>query len=263
MNILILMAGAGSRFEQVGYPLPKPLIEVNDKHIIEWTTRSLPFIDHYNSQSKQKIIFAIRQKDEDNFQITKRLTKIYGKKIDFKVFDNLTKGNLETAFLSLNKFSNIHHKEDLLILDSDNHYDGSNLINFINILKLKHSLFSAICDFDPIDNSAKWCFAIKNGDRVNKLVEKDNQALLQGGKPMVGVFYFSQIQLFKRIAEYILNQKIEYEKEKKEIYMSQSVQKCIDLNIPVYGLNVKNVIPLGTPEDIVNLKDKEFIKFSK
>lgn len=257
------MAGAGSRFEQVGYPLPKPLIEVNDKHIIEWTTRSLPFIDHYNSASKQKIIFAIRKQDEENFQITERLKKIYGKKIDFAVFNNLTKGNLETAFLSLHKFDKTDHKKDLLILDSDNYYDGSNLVNFINIIKLKHDLFSVICDFDPIDNSAKWCFAIKNGNIVKKLLEKDNQALSQNGRPMVGVFYFSQIQLFKRIAEYILNKKIDSEKEKNEVYMSQSVQKCIDLNVPVYGLSVKDVIPLGTPQDIVQLKDKQFIEISK
>jgi len=263
MNILILMAGAGSRFEQVGYPFPKPLIEVNDKHIIEWTTRSLPFINHYTSTSEQKIIFAIRKKDEEDFQITKRLTKIYGNKIDFVVFDNLTKGNLETAFLSLNKFSKTDYKKDLLILDSDNYYDGSNLINFINILKLKHDLFSVICDFDPIDNSAKWCFAIKNGNVVKKLLEKDNRALSQNGRPMVGVFYFSQFYLFKEIAEYILNKKIDYEKEKKEAYMSQSIQECIDMNIPVFGLSVKDVIPLGTPQDIMKLKDKQFIKASK
>ena len=257
------MAGAGSRFEQVGYPLPKPLIEVNDKHIIEWTTRSLPFIDHYNPASKQKIIFAIRKQDEENFQITKRLKKIYGKKIDFAVFNYLTKGNLETAFLSLYKFDKLNDKKDLLILDSDNYYDGSNFINFINIIKLKHDLFSVICDFDPIDNSTKWCFAIKNGNVVKKLLEKDKQALSQNGRPMVGVFYFSQIKLFKRIAEYILNKRIISDKEKNEVYMSQSVQKCIDLDIPVYGLRVKNVIPLGTPQDIVQLKDKQFTEISQ
>lgn len=35
MNILIPMAGAGSRFEKAGYTFPKPLIEVNGKPMIQ------------------------------------------------------------------------------------------------------------------------------------------------------------------------------------------------------------------------------------
>ena len=50
MNIIVTMAGRGARFSDVGYPMPKPLIEVENKHVIEWTTRSLPFIEHYNKK---------------------------------------------------------------------------------------------------------------------------------------------------------------------------------------------------------------------
>ena len=35
MNILIPMAGAGSRFEQAGYTFPKPLIEILEQHKID------------------------------------------------------------------------------------------------------------------------------------------------------------------------------------------------------------------------------------
>ena len=34
MNILIPMAGEGSRFKQVGYTIPKPLIEIKGKPIV-------------------------------------------------------------------------------------------------------------------------------------------------------------------------------------------------------------------------------------
>ena len=40
MNVLIPMAGAGSRFEKVGYTFPKPLIEVNDKPMIQVVTEN-------------------------------------------------------------------------------------------------------------------------------------------------------------------------------------------------------------------------------
>ena len=41
MNVLIPMAGAGSRFEQAGYTFPKPLIDVNGKPMIQVVTENL------------------------------------------------------------------------------------------------------------------------------------------------------------------------------------------------------------------------------
>ena len=43
LNILIPMAGAGSRFESAGYTFPKPLIEVNGKPMIQLVTENLGF----------------------------------------------------------------------------------------------------------------------------------------------------------------------------------------------------------------------------
>ena len=58
MNIIVTMAGRGARFSDVGYPMPKPLIEVENKHVIEWTTRSLPFIEHYNKNKETEWFFG-------------------------------------------------------------------------------------------------------------------------------------------------------------------------------------------------------------
>ena len=41
MNILIPMAGAGSRFEQAGYTFPKPLIEIHGKPMIQKVVENL------------------------------------------------------------------------------------------------------------------------------------------------------------------------------------------------------------------------------
>jgi NDP-sugar pyrophosphorylase family protein len=35
LNVLIPMAGAGSRFEKAGYTFPKPLIDVKNKPMIQ------------------------------------------------------------------------------------------------------------------------------------------------------------------------------------------------------------------------------------
>ena len=41
MNVLIPMAGAGSRFQKAGYVFPKPLIEVNGKPMIQVVVENL------------------------------------------------------------------------------------------------------------------------------------------------------------------------------------------------------------------------------
>ena len=41
MNIVVPMAGAGSRFEKAGYSFPKPLIEVKGDPIIAQVVKNL------------------------------------------------------------------------------------------------------------------------------------------------------------------------------------------------------------------------------
>ncbi len=47
MNVLIPMAGAGKRFFEAGYVFPKPLIEVNNKPMIQWVIESLNLKANY------------------------------------------------------------------------------------------------------------------------------------------------------------------------------------------------------------------------
>ncbi len=255
MNIVVLMAGEGSRFKEIGYPLPKPFIEVGDKHILEWTTKSLPFIKHYGKSKidiPYNLTFAIRTEHEDQFQIISRLKKIYGEDINIKIFDKLTQGNLETAYLTC---QDLDQTKEVLILDSDNAYDGSNFLNFLNMFKNKYEDFATICHFQPLDNSHKWCFAIKQGNKVKDLLEKDERAISLGGQPMVGTFYYNKTSLFTEVSEFILGQN---KKIRGEFYMSQSIQCLIDNGINVFGCEVADVKPLGTPEDIVKIRDNEY-----
>ena len=41
LNIVVPMAGRGSRFVNAGYKLPKPLIMVHDKPMIQYVTNNI------------------------------------------------------------------------------------------------------------------------------------------------------------------------------------------------------------------------------
>ena len=52
LNILVPMAGEGSRFKEAGYFFPKPIIEVLNKPMIQWVIESLNIEANYIFNSK-------------------------------------------------------------------------------------------------------------------------------------------------------------------------------------------------------------------
>ena len=253
MKKIVLMAGKGSRFTDIGYPAPKPFIEVNNKYILQHTTESCGSLIDHKSKNNPDLYFSFLQKDENFFNITDRLKRVYGHEIKFNIFKDITRGNLETAYETI-KQSEIKDDDPVLFLDSDNKYNGENLETFLNVLhQFDTEDFASIVYFNPIDNSSKWCFAFVDEEtkKIKTIKEKEETAIIEGGEPMVGVFYFSSAKLFKKLAEGVLNSD---KPVHNEFYMSQSIELAIEKNISVYGLLVDDVVPLGTPKDIVKAR---------
>ena len=61
LNVLIPMAGAGSRFEQAGYTFPKPLIEVRNKPMIQVV------VDNLNI--KANYIYIVQKKHREKYNL--------------------------------------------------------------------------------------------------------------------------------------------------------------------------------------------------
>jgi|688.fasta_scaffold137657_4 NDP-sugar pyrophosphorylase family protein len=95
INVLIPMAGRGERFSSVGYDLPKPLIEINGRPMIEWALRSLD-VDFY----LHNFIFVVRdyQNDEINNRIASVLTCLVPNNKIVKI-DYVTEGPACTCLL--------------------------------------------------------------------------------------------------------------------------------------------------------------------
>ena len=252
MNILVVMAGEGNRFKEVGIDTPKPLIEVNDKSILEWTTRSLPFIQHKQETSSvlpilpDQLYFAIRKEHESN-GICEYLKSLYGDDVNFIVFENTTRGNLETALISCISIHNIY--DPLLVLDCDNMYcDNHFLETLIEANQIENSM--VVTCFEPLDNSDKWSFVVPNGRVATEIVEKDGTALSRGGKPLVGTFWFQNTLMFMESAAEIIQSNAKTgQANKQEFYISQVPQKHINTG-KVFVHMVDSVVPLGTPEDV-------------
>ena len=107
MNVLIPMAGAGKRFADAGYIFPKPLIEINNKPMIQWVIESLNI--------KGKFIFIVQKEHQENFNI-KSVLKILKPNCEIIELDKITEGAACTTLLA-KKY--INNKNPLIIANSD------------------------------------------------------------------------------------------------------------------------------------------------
>lgn len=237
------MAGAGQRFVDEGYTQPKPLIEVCGKTILEWTTRSMPFIVHERHEPRNySITFAIQKNHNKNNNLERFLRLTYGKDTKVVTFDGLTRGNLETAVISA---AGLPDDEPILILDADNRYDGSGFENFLN--NLPTNSHAVLCVFDPIDEQEKWCFAKIDEASNNQVIQISEKKRIENGFPMMGVFFYSKKKLFQEAAEHVLKSDL---RVRNEFYMSQSIETLLKTGVAVYAYKSPIACPLGTPEDL-------------
>ena len=91
LNILIPMAGAGSRFEQAGYTFPKPLIDVKGKPMIQVVTENLNIKANY--------IFVVQKEHRKKYNLDTLLNLITPKCKIVEV-DGVTEGAACTALLA-------------------------------------------------------------------------------------------------------------------------------------------------------------------
>ena len=91
LNVLIPMAGAGSRFEQAGYTFPKPLIDVRNKPMIQVVVENLNIDANF--------IYIVQKKHREKYNLDTLLNLITpGCKI--VEVDGLTEGAACTALLA-------------------------------------------------------------------------------------------------------------------------------------------------------------------
>ena len=124
MNVLIPMAGAGSRFTKAGYKNPKPLIDVAGKPMIERVIENIGLPD------ANYIFIAQKQHLELHPEVREKL-KSSAWSADIVEIDGLTEGAACTTLLAKHL---INTDVPLLICNADQWVDW-NADHFINFVK--------------------------------------------------------------------------------------------------------------------------------
>ena len=240
MNIIIPMAGAGSRFVKVGQKLPKPLITVLNKTLIEHS------IDSFNVEGRFIFITRDFENPEDNETLSRILKEKRPESVEIRL-SRMTGGATETV-LAAKEY--INNPDPLIVYNCDQliNWDARDFLSFVE----KKDPDAALVLFNSRD--PKNSFAAVEDGKITKLVEKkaiSNHAL-------IGFHYWRHGLDFVSSAEMLLEK---FRQDgKPECYISETFNYMEGKTILPYHISDNIYVPLGTPEDVAKYvgKVKEF-----
>lgn len=228
LNVLIPMAGAGSRFEQAGYTFPKPLIEVHGKPMIQVVVENLGFEANY--------IFVVQKKHREKYQLDTMLNLIApGCKI-IEV-DGLTEGAACTALMARKYIDN---DAPLFFANSDQYVEW-------NATEFMYRMQESQADGGIVTFKAthpKWSYAKVDDDGfVTEVAEKNPIS----DNATVGYYYWKRGSDFVKYADQMINNNI---RVNNEFYVCPVFNQAIEGGKKVRIKEVSGMWGLGTPEDL-------------
>ena len=228
LNVLIPMAGAGSRFEQAGYTFPKPLIEVRNKPMIQVV------VDNLNI--KANYIYIVQKKHREKYNLD-TLLNLLTPNCRIVEVDGLTEGAACTALLAKEFIDN---DAPLFFANSDQfvEWDSNEFMYKMN----ETNADGGIVTFEA--THPKWSFAkIDDKGLVTEVAEKNPISNIA----TVGYYYWKHGSDFVKYAEQMIDKNI---RVNNEFYVCPVFNEAVEDNKQIRTFNVEGMWGLGTPEDL-------------
>ena len=240
MNIIIPLGGKGERFSKNGYTNPKPLIQIFEKHMIQYVLDNLKL----NMDDK---VFIIYNKKLDSYGFSDFITNKYPLIKLIQIND--TNGAVETLFLGIDQIlNNYSHHNKCLILDCDTFYTE----DIINIFK--ESKDNLVFYTKNYDKNAIYSYIQLNADSI--IIDiKEKQKISDNAN--TGAYAFTEITILYDYCKYVLNNNITFNNES---YTSCAISKMIQSKFVFKGYELKEVyvFSLGTPNAVEKYIDNTY-----
>ena len=233
INIVIPMAGAGSRFAKAGYLKPKPFIDVLGKPMI------CHVLDNLNMPDAKFILLARKEHYENEPRTIQWIKDNYN--VEFVLIDKLTEG---AACTVLHAHRLINNDTPLLIANSDQIVD-MNVADYIKDCDERELDGSVLCFVDS-ELNPKWSFAkIDKNGMITEIKEK--QPISEYAT--VGIYYFAKGSIFVSDA---IDMIVRNERVNNEFYVAPVYNYAIErgLKFGIYNIDMSQMHGTGTPEDL-------------
>ena len=228
MNVLIPMAGAGSRFQQAGYTFPKPLIDVEGKPMIQLVVENLGIDANF--------IFVVQKSHREKYNLD-TLLNLIAPNCKIVEVDGLTEGAACTALLA---------KE---YIDNDNPLFFANSDQFVewDSTEFMYKMNETDADGGIVSFRAthpKWSFAkVDENGLVTEVAEKNPISDIA----TVGYYYWKHGSDFVKYAEEMIEKDI---RVNNEFYVCPVFNQAIEGGKEIRTFDIPKMWGLGTPEDL-------------
>jgi NDP-sugar pyrophosphorylase family protein len=234
LNIVIPMAGLGSRFASAGYTVPKPLIPIRGVPMIRLViSNTAPSIPH-------RFIFICQRAHANEYGLREKLAT-WAPGSETIELDGLTEGAACTVLAARHLIDN---RDPLMIANSDQYVDISidPYVDAMNHRQLDGLIMTMQAD-DP-----KWSFAAIDGmGNVTRVVEKEAIS----SHATVGIYNFARGTDFVRAADAMIAADL---RVNNEFYVAPVYNQLIaeGARIGVYdiGADGSGMHGLGIPADL-------------
>jgi beta-phosphoglucomutase-like phosphatase (HAD superfamily)/dTDP-glucose pyrophosphorylase len=228
LNVLIPMAGFGSRFATAGFTFPKPLIEVLGKPMIQVVVENLNIDANY--------IYIVQKNHFEKYNL-EYLLRLITPRCSIIQIDSVTEGAACTTLLA-KKF--IDNESSLLIANSDQFIEwdsGEALYSFA-----ADSIDGGIITFTA--THPKWSFVKLNEDgNVSEVAEKKSISTIA----TAGIYYWKRGSDYVKYAEQMIAKNI---RTNNEFYVCPVFNEAIIDKKIVRIRHIEKMWGLGTPEDL-------------
>jgi dTDP-glucose pyrophosphorylase len=233
INILIPMAGLGSRFRIAGYTDPKPFINIKGKTMIERV------LDNLCVPNAHYILIAREEDITKRTELVKSIEQKYNAR--FIAINQLTEGTACTVLFARKLINN---DIPLLIANSDQIVDFD--INSFIADADSRRLDGSILTFIDEEKNPKWSFA--------KVDENELVVEVQEKKPIsefatVGIYFFKKGKTFVDAA---IDMIIQNDRTNNEFYTCPTYNYAIKngCKVGVFNILQNKMHGIGTPEDL-------------
>ena len=228
LNVLIPMAGAGSRFQQAGYTFPKPLIDVKGKPMIQVVVDNLNMDANY--------IFVVQKEHRAKYNLD-TLLNLIAPNCKIVEVDGMTEGAACTTLLAK---EHIDNDAPLVMANSDQFLEWDS--NEFMYKMIEQKVDGGIVSFQA--THPKWSFAkVDKHGFVTEVAEKNPISDIA----TVGVYYWAKGSDYVKYAEQMIEKNI---RTNNEFYTCPVFNEAIGDGKKIKTFNIDKMWGLGTPEDL-------------
>jgi len=230
-NILIPMAGRGSRFEEQGYTDKKPFIDVNGKPMIHRVIKNLGM----EFDKEYMFILICLQEDFDKYDFTEFEKVIGHNSYDVVILDDVTEGAAQTILQAKDL---INDDTPLMTMNSDQLVDW----DVERLFEMCEQFDGVIPCFYGEGNAWSYARTLDNG-YVQEVAEKKQIS----NTATAGYYYWKKGSDFVKYAEQMIE---DNSRTNGEFYVAPVYNWAVLDGKRIGVFMVDKCYSLGTPEDL-------------